>query len=154
MITGKHHCQWDQLPRRAVGTERRSLTVTLWLSLFSLTQPFEVLFLVLVVLVVFCCLCFKRSIFFPPAVSMHTNNTQQQKERTRITKTPYAPARTPFSITSFQLSIGGQKKKTMLASFSSINASRSPIYTPLSFSLSSHIFLLLGVSMMVQIIFS
>lgn len=117
MITGKHHCQWDQLPRRAVGTERRSLTVTLWLSLFSLTQPFEVLFLVLVVLVVFCCLCFKRSIFFPPAVSMHTNNTQQQKERTRITKTPYAPARTPFSITSFQLSIGGQKKKQCLLHF-------------------------------------
>jgi hypothetical protein len=65
MINGKHHCQWDQLPRRAVGTEKRSLTATLWHSLFFLTQPFVVLFLVIVVLVVFCCLSFKRSIFFP-----------------------------------------------------------------------------------------
>lgn len=161
MINGKHHCQWDQLPRRAVGTEKRSLTATLWLSLFFLTQPFVVSFLVLVVLVVFCCLSFKRSIFFPlhltyclllfqciPSYQQHSTTKRKNKNH----KNTISFSKNPISNNKFSAFEGGKKKclphflPSMLQDLSST--------PPLSFSLSSHVFPLLVVLMMVQIIFS
>lgn len=116
------------------------------------------LFLVLVVvLVVFCCLCFKRSIFFSLHLTSRCFNAHQRHPTTsrknKNHKTPQPSARTPYAITCFQLLKKKKRKNNACLIFSHQCFKISHLY-PTFLSLSSHIFPLLVVSMMVQIIFS
>lgn len=125
MINGKHHCQWDQLPRRAVGTEKGH-----WLShcgfRFSFSHRHHPLIVFCILSSLLCwlyfvCLCFKRSIFFlsSPYLSLFqcTPTTPNKKQKEQESQNATTFSKNPVCNNKFSAFEKKEKKNQCLPHF-------------------------------------